>query len=247
MNDFTESSRFVCIDKSEQYWISHPYHGVYKINKAANGKYQQELYTDKTGLPSTLNNHVYTIKNEVLVATEKGIYQFNQQKNKFEPAAYYQKMLGNQSIRYLKEDPSGNIWFIHEKSLGVIDFSKKEPSVINLPELNNKMLSGFECIYPVNNNNIFLGAEKGFFHINYDKYKNNMPAMQVQIRQVKISSTTDSILFGGYFKEVNEKQVQDIAAIREISSDWKTIHIEFAAPVFGYQSNIAYSFRLKGI
>lgn len=246
MNDFTESSRFVCIDKSEQFWISHPYHGVYKINKAANGKYQQELYTDKTGLPSTLNNHVYTIKNEVLVATEKGIYQFNQQKNKFEPAAYYQKMLGNQSIRYLKEDPSGNIWFIHEKSLGVIDFSKKEPSVINLPELNNKMLSGFECIYPVNNNNIFLGAEKGFFHINYDKYKNNMPAMQVQIRQVKISSTTDSILFGGYFKEVNEKQVQDIAAIREISSDWKTIHIEFAAPVFGYQSNIAYSFRLKG-
>ena len=41
----------------------------------------------------------------------------------------------------------------------------------SLPELNNKMLSGFEYIYAIDGNNIFLGGEKGFYHINYEKYK----------------------------------------------------------------------------
>lgn len=244
--DFKESSRFVAIDKQDNIWVSQPYHGIYRIFKGANGSYSHKSYTAENGLPSTLNNHIYKVKNEVLAATENGVYTYNSSTDKFEPSAFYKKLLGSQSIRYLKEDTEGNIWFIHDKSLGVIDLSGKEPATIYIPELSTKLLSGFEFIYPVDANNIFLGAEKGFFHINYSKYKKNVPELNAQVRLVRVINKTDSLLFGGYFNDVNEPQQQNGTAIPSINHDWKTIRFEFTASLFGYQSNLEYSFRLKG-
>ena len=241
---FNESSRFVTLDADNNIWVSHPYHGVFKIVQNADGSYRMFAYSTTKGLPSLLNNHIYTIKNELVVATEKGIYTYHKEKDSFEPSAFYHKLLGDQSIRYLKEDMNGNTWFIHEKKLGVIDFSKQEPAVIQLPELNNKMLSGFEFIYPVNENNIFLGGEKGFYHINYAKYRQNIPKLLVQIRTVRIINQTDSLLFGGYYE--NETPVQDEKDMPAISYRWKTLRIEYASTLFGYQSNLEYSYRLKG-
>jgi len=243
---FTESSRFIATDKYGNIWVSHPYHGVYKISKTLNGTYTYLPYNTQKGLPSTLNNHVYKVKNEVIITTEKGIYTYNQQKDHFEPSAYYKKLLGNKSIRYVKEDIEGNIWFVHEKTLGVIDFAKKEPSIIYLPELSNKLLSGFEFIYPVNQKNIILGGEQGFYHINYEKYKQIVPELKVQVRSVRIFNDRDSLLFGGYFKDVNEPQIQDEASIPKLSYSWKTIRLEYASVLFGYQSNLEYSYRLQG-
>lgn len=241
---FKESSRFVTLDKDNNIWVSHPYHGVFKIVKNTDDTYRTFVYSDKKGLPSLLNNHIYSIKNELVVATEKGVYAYNKEKDSFEPSAFYHKLLGEQSVRYLKEDSNGNIWFIHEKTLGVIDFSKNEPAIIQLPELNNKMLSGFEFIYPVNENNIFLGGEKGFYHINYAKYKETIPRLQVQIRTLRIINQTDSLLFGGYYE--NDTAVQDRNKIPSISYRWKTLRIEYASTLFGSQSNLEYSYRLKG-
>ena len=243
---FTESSRFVALDNEDNIWVSHPYHGIFKISKQSDGSFITHSYTEKNGLPSALNNHVYKIKSKVVVATERGVYTYNEKANNFEVSPYYQQLFGDQSIRYLKEDQSGNIWFIHEKTPGVVDLSGKEPTIIYLPELNNKMLSGFEFIYPVNESNIFLGGEKGFYHLNYEKYKKTLPNLEVHLRTVRIIGKSDSLLFGGYFNKVNEKQIQDIGNIPRIRPGWKTIRFEYSSTLFGYESNLEYSYRLKG-
>ncbi|MBL7703804.1 MAG: hypothetical protein JNM14_16260 [Ferruginibacter sp.] len=241
---FNESSRFVTLDKDKQIWVSHPYHGVFKIVQNTLGSYNIFAYATTKGLPSLLNNHIYAVKNELLVATEKGVYIYNKKADQFEPSAFYRKLLGNQSIRYLKDDARGNTWFIHEKSLGVIDFSAKEPAVIQIPELNNKMLSGFEFIYAVNESNIFLGGEKGFYHINYPKYRQRNSRLSVQIRVLRIIGPSDSLLYGGY--SVNENSAGQKDDIPAISHRWKTFRIEYASALFGNQSNLEYSYRLKG-
>jgi ligand-binding sensor domain-containing protein/DNA-binding CsgD family transcriptional regulator len=244
ISGFEESSRFISIDRYENIWVSHPYHGVYKITTAVDGSHKFKLYTNKNGLPSTLNNHIYKIKNDVVVATEKGVYSYNQQKDLFEVSLFYHNIFGDQSLRYLKEDNAGNIWFIHNKIMGVADFSEKEPTIIYLPELTDKMLSGFEYIYPVNQNNIFLGGEKGFFHINYEKYKKVLPELSVQISTVKIINKKDSVLFGGYY--VNGDHSQGSENKISINHRWKTIRIEFSSALFGYQPNLEYSYKLEG-
>ncbi len=247
IQNYTESSRYVALNEGEHIWVSHPFHGLYKIKKDTSGTSKPILYTDKNGLPSILNNHVYTLKDEIVVATEKGVYGYNEQLDRFEPNAYYQKLLGNQSLRYLKEDKEGHIWFVHEKQLGVVDMTEKNPKIIYIPELNNRLLSGFEMVYPVDENNIFVAAENGLININYAKYKRSNDPLQVQIREVRMLGEKDSLLYGGYFGNINEKQTQTKQNIPKIKKQGGTIHFEFAAALFGLQNNLEYSYRLKGL
>ena len=246
VNNFTESSRFLEIDNNNTIWISHPYRGIYKIAGTGSGQYTIKLYTGAHGLPSSLNNHVYKVKNRVVIATEKGVYEYNYRTDAFEPSHYFREIFGDKGVRYLKEDPGGNIWFIQEKSIGVVDFSSIAPTIIYLPELKGKVLSGFEHIYPINDNNIFVGSEKGFYHINFEKYKQHNYPLNVHIQSVKAIAKNDSILFGGYFGNVNEDKQQDKAAIPSLSHRWNSFHIEYSSPLFEQQSTIEYSYYLEG-
>lgn len=245
--NFTETSRYLVLDKNNNIWVSHPYHGIYKVNADLNGNYTTKLYTANNGLPSTLNNHVYKIKGEIAVGTEKGIFVYNYTKDIFEPSETYKKLLGSQSIRYLKEDTEGNIWFVHEKNVAVLSFSNiSNPTIIYLPELNKKLLSGFEFIYPYNKNNIFIGGDEGLFHVNFEKYRNNIVKLKAQITSVNIFNKNDSLLFGGYFTNPNDKQLQSEKQVFKIKNSWKTIRFEFTTPYYGQENSIEYSYRLKG-
>ncbi|MES1198132.1 MAG: triple tyrosine motif-containing protein [Chitinophagaceae bacterium] len=246
ISNFAESARFLVIDNNNTIWVSHPYRGVYKIQALSANNYSVKLYTSTNGLPTSLNNHVYKIKSRIVIATEKGIYEYNNQTDAFEPSPYFKEIFGERSVRYLKEDPGGNIWFIQQKDIGVVDFSTLKPSIIYLPELKGKILSGFENIYPINDNNIFVGGEKGFYHINFEKYKKNNHPLNVYIRIVKAIAKKDSLLFGGYFGNVNEDKKQPENIIPSISHKWNSFHIEYSSPLFEQQSNIEYSYYLEG-
>ncbi|EOR95449.1 hypothetical protein ADIARSV_1365 [Arcticibacter svalbardensis MN12-7] len=242
MGRYYESARFLEIDKDNMIWTSHPYRGVYKISPGNSGV---ETYTQAQGLPSTLNNFVFKVKNRVVIATQKGIYEYNKKTNRFQSSIQFKKIFGNRSLRYLKEDPSGNIWFVEGKSIGVVDFSSK-PVIINFPELNERILSGFENVYPINNYNIFVGSEKGFYHINFAKYKQNIRPLKVFIRKVKATANTDSLLYGGYFGDVYSNNKQTADDIPSLGHLWNSLHFEYSSPIFEEQPNLEYSYLLDG-
>lgn len=241
--NFNESSRFVAVDSNNNIWVSHPYHGIFKIDSTK----ILTRYGQKHGLPSDLNNHVFILKNKIKIATSNGIYQYNSTTNLFEPDQFYMNLLGSKSIRYLKEDKEGNIWFINEKNIGVIDLSLDQPQIIDIPELKNKMLSGFEMIYPLDEHNIFLGGERGFYHINYKKYKENTPPLNIQISTVSIGKNLDSLLFGGYFNKLDLPAVQLEENIPSVDYPFNNIRIEFAASQHGFINNLVFSYKLKGL
>ncbi|MFY7963364.1 MAG: ligand-binding sensor domain-containing protein [Chitinophagaceae bacterium] len=245
--DFNESSRYITVDDKKNIWVSHPYHGVYRIsNYSENNKAFIENYGTKNGLPSNLNNLIFNIKNEIIIATESGLFVYNQQKNKFEIQKNYYNILGNLSIRYLKEDTEGNIWFVNEKKLGVIDYSKpSEPQIIYISELERKILSGFENVYPINKNNIVVSGEKGFYLIDYEKYKKQLQKPTVQIRLAAITGHKDSILFGG-FTTLSSTLQPPLQNVPKISHGWSSLHIEFSSTSSFNNSNLTYSYRLKG-
>ena len=112
------------------------------------------------------------------INAEKGIYEYNAKKDSFEKSEYFKGFFKQRNVRYLKEDADGNIWFIEEKNLSVVDLSGSQPKIIYFPELNGTMVSGFEHINPFNKFNVFVGAEKGFYNINYEQYKKNHYAVQ---------------------------------------------------------------------
>lgn len=241
---FNESARFTTVDKNRIIWASQPYKGVYRINLSKPQSPKIRLYTKADHLPSTYNNHVYQVKGRVVVSTEKGIYEYNAKSDTFEPSPLFKTLFGTLYIRYLKEDPDGNVWFVQDKKLGVCDFSTGKPKLIYIPELNGKLVSGFEHVNPINKNNILVGAQKGFYHINYEKYLEGLGHPAVRINAVKAIGKTDSLLFAGYYAEVNDVKAQQ--HIPEIKYSSNSFHFEFASVLQKNQANIVYSYYLEG-
>jgi DNA-binding CsgD family transcriptional regulator len=189
---------------------------------------------------------LFKIKNRIAIATEKGIYEYNAASDKFEPSAWFKNLFGQRNIRYLKEDAGGNIWFIEGKSPGVIDFSGPQPQTIYFPELSGRIVNGFEHINPIDRNNVLIGAEKGFYHINYELYKKNRAQMMVRIGMVKAFGRSDSLVFGGYFRDSSELAAQAKNAVPQIGNAWNSIHFEFSSPLNASQSSVEFSYLLKG-
>ncbi len=245
-----ESLRFLTIDNNNTIWASHPYRGVYKIILAPDGRsFNYELFTEKDGLPSTLRNNVFRIKNRVVFATEKGIYEFDAQHKKFNPSAELFNIFGNTIIQYLNEDADGNIWFCAGKKIGVVSFagSKNIPTLTYFPELTGKILSGFENIYPYDKENIFIASNTGIIHLNYKKYIAGNVKPDILLTQVKLSGKSDSLIFGGYFHQSGDTSQRATGNVMlQFPNRSNSFHFEFSSPVFGLQSNIEYSYRLKG-
>ncbi|NII27883.1 transcriptional regulator [Pseudoflavitalea sp. X16] len=246
-----ESLRFLAIDNEDTIWASHPYRGVYKITLPNDDALHYTLYTGKHGLPSDYDNFVFRIRNRVVVATRNGIYEYDPGINRFKRSALLYSILGNVAVQFLAEDANGNIWFTSNRRPGIIDYHKpsgNQPySIIYFPELQRKIVPGFEFIYPYDEENIFLAAEKGLYHINYRKYMQSAAGPAIAIGRIKATGKTDSLLFGGYFSN-------DSSLLSHQSSDRKVslphgfndFHFEYASPAYDQGSNIEYSYRLNG-
>ncbi len=239
--NFLESSRYLVIDDDGAIWVSHPTLGIYKLTINDQKNYVVTNFSQANGLPSNLENHIFKLKNEVVAATLQGIYLYNKKLNRFENSSFYKNIFKNISLRYLKYDYNNNLWFISEKQIGVVNTADKNPILKYFPELTNKLLSGFEFIYPFNEKNVFISGAKGLYNINYTKYKSTPNDLSILIRNVTITSKTDSVIYGGNSLIMQTNKLQKPS----ISSKWKLISFQFASPNFSNQTNLEYSYKLK--
>ncbi len=247
--DIKASPRSVAIDGNDRIWVGTSFKGVYEIELSAGKISRYKLYTQKNGLPSTTRNRIFKIKNKVVVATQQGVYEYNAKKDIFEKSSFFKNFFDGKDIRYLKEDRMGNIWFIEGKYLGLLSFSGSKVQTIYFPELNGKLVSGnngFEYIYPYDQYNIFVGSEMGFFHINLVEYLKNNNEVPIKITSVKSTGSTDSLLFEGYYANEKRNADQLNEVIPKMNSSWNSFHFEYSSPSFGHESNISYSYLLKG-
>lgn len=238
------SLRFMAYDgSSNTVWASHPYRGVFMLKLSSDFARitNKKIMTKEDGLPSTLGNYIFQIKNRIVAATKEGIYEYNENEQKFRSSDFFYPYLKNTPVHYLKEDQAGNVWFVNEKKLGVIDFSKKakETAVVYIPELTSRIVSGFEHVYPYDQQNIFVGSNKGIYHINFDKYRAQRNELNVLLAQVKVFGEKDSIVFGGYG---NYKRNSPI----KLPYHNNSIQFEFASTLFEQQNNIEFSYQLSG-
>jgi DNA-binding CsgD family transcriptional regulator len=237
LENFSESSRYIETDKNS-IWISHPYRGIFRVK---NTDKSVKLYTEKEGLPTRLDNHVFKINGRVVFATAKGIYEYDETVDKIIKSVAYDSVFGNRPIRYLKEDISGNIWFVQEKMVGVADYSSGKPIINYIPELKNKILSGFENIFVNDSRNVLMGAEAGFYHLDYEKYKESIQPFSTYITQLKNTGKSDSLLFGGYLFDDTLTQ-NNI----NIPYNRNSLLFSYAASMYGQQGGVEFSYYLDG-
>jgi ligand-binding sensor domain-containing protein/DNA-binding CsgD family transcriptional regulator len=240
-------------DSQDNLWATHPHRGIFKAKLSADRKrvLNFQVYTKNEGLPSILNNRVYFIKNKIIAATENGIYEYDIQKNKFIPSAFYKPIFGNNPVAYLTEDNLGNLWFVSNQRVGLVDFSrsaqKAQFKLIYFPELTGQTVKGAEHIYPYNMENIFIGSNDGVFHLNYKRYVSSESKLNVMLTSVKAIGEKDSLIFGGYFlKNGRIASTQDSKQITSLSKDWNSFHFEYSSTLFAQKGNEEFSYKLIG-
>lgn len=242
----SDSYRFLTMDENGDIWSSHPYRGIYRLRVSADSlRYETRFYSAANGLPSAFNNYVFKIKNRVVFPTESGIYEFNAAADKFVPCDFL-SVFDGMAVRYLKEDPEGNIWFCSGRKLGLARFSAKDTakspySVMFFPELEAHMLSKFDNIYPYNPENIFIGSEKGAIHINYKKYVLQKRSLTIFLNEARAIGDRDSLLSGGFYHASGQQ-----LGIHSLPPRFNAFHFEYSVPAYGFTNDIEYSYRLKG-
>ena len=194
-----ESSRFIVQDKSNNYWMAHPYRGLYKITAPHDPAQRKvELLGPDQGLPSNLHNHVFKINGEVLVCAEKGVFTYDSERGVFLPYQPINQYLGTDvKVRRLFEGETGDVWFITEKEIGVLAIEEQglNRTITKqvFPELMPLMNGGWEKIYPYKENHAFITTIYGFIHYNGNHQDENTPTFDIVLNEIAVRK--DSIIY----------------------------------------------------
>lgn len=247
LQGFSESSRFLVQDpKTADIWVSHPYRGVFRLEADLPANTVQfRRYDEDSGLPSALLNHVFEVKEEMVIAGSHGLYTYQSDNDRFEASTAYQKYLDtNSRIIRLTEDSNGNVWYVTEEGIGVLwiedEGLQKSISHQGLLIPQGELVGGFEQVQPIGDDWLILGLEKGFLAYQYDRTLNDTSANTWQALISEVWNETDSLalVFGGY---------GDVGSFAiPFHSKQDAFRFDCAAPNFEEPNQLTFRFRLLG-
>ena len=245
LEGFVESSRLFEIDKNAIVWVSHGFKGIFKVTMFSDFQAIKDVqfYGKNKGFPSNLGINVFKINNQILFTSEfGGIYTYNAEKDTFTEYNRYEQFLGKRpQISRLYEDDHKNIWFVCKDKMGILKYEKEnqyKAEIQPFSGLHTKLISGFELIYPCDNNQVIFGARNGFILYNMNLQKDYNLIYNTFIRNVEIISSKDSSIYGGY-KYKNWKKP-------ELSWQNNSVRFSFSAPFFEQNESVLYSYYLEG-
>ena len=233
-----ESSRFLEFDVEGNIWMSHPYRGVFKIGSPGKNEEQVRLLGKDQGLPSNLHNHVFKINNQVLIAAEKGLFHYDNSTDTFQPLVDLNQYFNpEEKIRRLLEAPNGDIWFITESEIGYLEVKEfglnKEITKHILPNLKRFMNGGWEKIFPVDAQNIFITSVNGLLYINLGEVQTKKSRYPIRLNAIQINKDST------FYPHAQEGPIQ-------FSPKENDLSFEVSAINFAYNENIKYEYFLEG-
>lgn len=199
LGDFRESFRIMEEDSKGNLWLSHPHKGIYKlaIHDSLTRFTSVKYYNASNGLPSDFSNYVSKIDSTVVFLTEKGIYRFNEQADKFEPDPVFLQFFDGKAVTKLVQDKRGSVWFVADHRPGLL---KKGSNGYKLSDeqfgkLEGKLVANFEHIDPIDDANVLFGTEEGFVHYDPSRHRKNKIPFFVHIRKVE-DSNNEKLIWG---------------------------------------------------
>ncbi len=239
-------------------WISNPNKGIYKVKFGSDMDTlsEQKLYDKSKGLPDNIGNYVFKIDNQIVFATNTGIYKYDKNQDRMVYDSTYAPYFNHQKIKYLTQDSKGDIWFKQELSdtkepnilhweLGQIIRTKDSFEIIKQPFY--KIRDNIQSITPVSPNELIIGTEKGFAHYDLSYKKDYNEKFNVLIRNVE-TIRGDSLIFGGNFYDQDSvlTLIQSNEQIPLLEYDHNGLRFSFSGLYYEDPEKITYKFILIG-
>lgn len=253
LGKMSESSRFLCQDKAGTIWVAHPYRGIYRIDRTPEGGILETHYTDKNGLPSQLNNHVFRIKGDIVFSASDGFYDFDEKSGSFIPDSSWYKLFDpGVKVRRLYEATNGDIWFVTESEIGFFDLKEigleREFQRRTFPQVYPMLNGTWEHIYPYDDRNVFIATSTGFIHVDPARIDADSTTFELILTEVHAGSKYEKKIFGGYFNDnlsITGKQEED--NVLRIPFEDNSVKFHVAATDFKNPGSLQFRWQLKGL
>ena len=182
------------------------------------------------------------LNGEFLLTSNNGLYSYDNKLDTFLLHEVYNILLDSETgLTKVTEDAWGDVWFFTQEYMGVL--RKQEDgtySKITTPfkRIQNQYLaSTFENVYVYNQDNVFVGGERGMLHYNPNKQKNFDPEFNAFVSEVTLKGRlADSII------KCNGHE----ASVYEIPYRFNSLSFRYFSPYFEAPGNISYSYKLNG-
>ncbi len=240
--------RSIIEDKNDQLWASVNLNGVRKFTLNGN-KFDSTATMVKydTSQNITLKeNKFFKIGGEILVATEKGIKQYNPKGNNFVPYTKFGFQFGDDSyaITNLLEDNKRNVWICAIKGkqylLGVAEYQNDGSYQWNSTPYYRIPTMSDVAFWADPQEVLWFGGSEGLFRFDgkIKKNYNQIPATQLR----KVSLPNDSTIFYGTDSQLLTKNIH----AKGIVYQYNTILFEYSLPYYDLPEKNLYSHKLQG-
>ena len=220
-------------------WIAHWIKGIYRLRLSPDLTRFSEvrLYTSKDGLPSERDNSLAMYNGKLRIATASGEFFMPGRDGSLEKDENLSRLIPLKNPAHLHTLPSGVsfafsprlVWKMIPDPKGVMQIDS-----VSLRMVANSLIPGFEHVGLLDNQNIAVSHQDGFFSINLadkanEKWKNGV--------FVESLVSGDSIIFSGLEKGLEPKL--------KIPYDLNSLTFNFAAPEYRFENGVLYSCKLE--
>ena len=256
LTNLRDDVRMAVEDKDGNIWLGTFRNGAIKIPYYENpdevSEDQITYYKEDKGLLSLKNVLVYPFKDDVIFATEKGLYKYDKTNDKMIPAPELEGTTlsdGSRDIFSFIEGENGNLFYAGlQSATGAMGIAKKQKDgSYQLYETPFKKIPEMMVLahYLAPDGTMWFGGSEGVFR--YDPKVDNdyYGARNILIRKVQIGK--DSVVYGGFVPKLLQKadETQPISLNEALPYKFNSLTFEFSLPSFG-EGQSQYRYRLKG-
>jgi ligand-binding sensor domain-containing protein/DNA-binding CsgD family transcriptional regulator len=252
LKGFDESSRILEQDLDGTIWMTHGYKGVYRLRINQNlDSLDVKYYGTDSGLPTSLLISVWKINNRLIFSTEYGIYSYNPKEDKFEKDQFFAKYFEYDFlVTSMVEDPLGNIFFIGDKEVGVLE-KQINGSYIKNHQIFNKIIpflnDDLQNISLIRSNEVLFAANDGFIWYKLENKSPSTPTFPAIIRSVYLTGLSDSLVFHGNYQPLTSPSQTDTKKQNPVFSyDLGNVRFEFSNPIPNNENSTQFQFWLEG-
>ncbi|GBD91167.1 sensor protein ZraS [bacterium BMS3Abin04] len=237
-------------------WLTGFFPGLYHVSgnmqELSTGNDQNieyKFYDENNGLPGTKWS-IYKVKNKMLLTSDKGVFRFDSESQKFLPDSTLGKIFidSTNSIVLLKKSIDGNYWVLAElkgkRELGKAVLQsdgnyKWQPSI----EFRRLDLSSAIALYSdidPNTNKEILWISTDEALVRYDSFRVNKHKTDFPTLVRKVIVSNDSLIYGGAeFPPGKNNKIS-------LPFSQNDIRFDFAAPSFDKSGATKFQYFLKG-
>ena len=239
---FRESARILAPGAGGEVWVAQPYKGVYRVRTERGGAV---AYGAREGLPADGGNHVFAVRNEVVVGGERGVFRYDATADRFVVHEGYAAALGEGTrvVRLIQPAGSEDIYYVTDSDVGVLDVEDaglgQAVARRSFGAIRPLMLGGFETVAPQPDGHVLVGAERGLVSVS--------PADVGADDSLRVFVTTVTPLRGGdsvlRLGRLGGTPISDF----RFGPRSDALRIAYAAPAYGALDEMEYRTRLLGL